>query len=120
MTSKVRKLKTKEEISILVENIKSKLDDLKALDIEVIDVSDKTDICYYMIIASGTSNRHVSAVADKTTRHIKHEIKDLDYRIEGTEEGKWVLIDCYDIVIHIFQQELRDVYDLEELWNKKR
>ena len=96
--------------------IKTSLEDSKALDIEVINVFNKTDICYYMVVASGSSTRHVMNIAEKLGYAIKHSDLDVDYKIEGEDEGRWVLIDAIDIVIHVFLPEVREIYKIEEIW----
>lgn len=114
------KQKSKEELKAIVDEMVVRLDDHKAVDIQVLDVSDKTDVCYYMVLASGTSNRHVSAAADKIVQFVKHEVEGVDHRIEGANEGYWVLIDCYDIVVHLFQKEAREYYDIEKVWESMK
>lgn len=109
-----------ENKNIIKENldkIVAKLDDLKANEVTVLDVVGKTDICDYMVVASGTSTRHVSAVAGKLIEYLKHDLGDVPYQAEGINEGYWVLIDCYDIVIHLMQKEAREFYELEKIWS---
>jgi ribosome-associated protein len=109
-------------ISINIANsIKKILEDGKADEINLIDMKDKSDICDYMLIASGTSNRHVISLAEKIIQYLKHE-ENLPYSSEGMDDGKWVLVDTPNIITHIFHPETRSFYKLEELWNnpKKR
>ncbi|MBI4275883.1 MAG: ribosome silencing factor [Rhizobiales bacterium] len=93
----------------------ARLDDMKAEDVVTIDLRGKTSIGDAMIVASGRSNRHVSAVAD-------HLVKDLDdaglprVRVEGTPHCDWVLIDAGDVIVHIFRPEVRTFYNLEKMW----
>ena len=92
------------------------LNDAKALNINVFDVKNLTSISDYMIIASGRSNRQVSAIADKVIEAAKeHDIQPLG--IEGRREGEWVLVDLGDIIVHIMHPECREYYQLEKLWN---
>ncbi len=91
------------------------LEELKARDLRVIDVSMLTSITDYMVIASGTSGRHVCSIAD----HLIEEIKAAGCRplgVEGMESGEWVLVDLQDVVVHIMQPKTRDFYKLENLW----
>ncbi|HHQ14723.1 MAG TPA: ribosome silencing factor [Chromatiales bacterium] len=91
------------------------LDDLKARESRVIDVSGLTSITDYMVIASGTSDRHVRSIAD----HLLEEVKAAGLSplgVEGMESGEWVLVDLQDVVVHIMQPETRDFYKLENLW----
>jgi ribosome-associated protein len=91
------------------------LDDLKAVNTVVLDVSALTDVMDYMVIASGTSNRHVKSLAS----HVSVEAKKQDMApmgMEGEDGGEWVLVDFGDVVVHIMLPATRDFYDLERLW----
>ncbi len=99
----------------LLNLIQKVLDDNKANDIVTIDLKGKTSIANYMVIASGTSNRHVASLADK----LKYELKQNGYisSSEGEEKANWVLIDAFDVIVHIFCPEVRDFYNLEKMWS---
>jgi len=102
-----------ENLSQIVVNA---LDDLKAVDIHVIDVRGKLDITDVMIIASGTSNRHVKALANNVAVEAKnHGVTPLG--TEGENEAEWVLVDLGDVVAHIMLPSVRDFYGLERLWD---
>ena len=91
------------------------LDDDKAQKVVVIDLKGKTAIDDYMIVASGTSQRQVSTMAEHLREKLKsHGIKSVS--VEGMSQGDWVLIDGGDIIIHLFRPEIREFYDLEKLW----
>lgn len=95
--------------------IETSLDDSKAQEIVSIDLAGKTEIADYMIIASGTSNRHVNAIADNLIKTLKTSgVKGIEP--EGTETGEWIVIDALDIIIHIFKPDARTKYDLEGMW----
>lgn len=101
-----------DEVKALIEQ---SLDADKALDITTIDLSDQTAIADYMIIASGTSSRHVSALAEKLKRRLEIEgMKGL--RIEGMPQSDWVAIDAGDVIVHIFRPEVRAFYNIEKMW----
>ncbi|MFI3242051.1 MAG: ribosome silencing factor [Alphaproteobacteria bacterium] len=99
----------------ILEIIKTTLDDNKAEDITVIDLEGKTSIANYMVVASGTSNRHVASLADYVYRALKKEGH--KSTMEGEEKADWVLIDAFDVIVHIFKPEVRDFYSLEKMWN---
>ena len=91
------------------------LDEDKAQKVVVIDLIGKTAIADYMIVASGTSRRHVSTMAE----HLREKLKSLGIKsvsIEGMSQGDWVLIDGGDVIVHLFRPEIREFYDLEKLW----
>ncbi|KOO07290.1 ribosome silencing factor [Vibrio hepatarius] len=92
-----------------------KVDDMKAQDIKTIDVQGKSSITDYMIICTGTSKRHVSSIAD----HVAQEAKQAGMEplgIEGEKEGEWVVLDMGTTIVHVMQEEQRELYQLEKLW----
>lgn len=91
------------------------LEKFKAQDIVKIDLSGKTSIADFMLIASGTSSRQIRAMAEHTVTMIKRNIK-APVNIEGLNQGDWVLIDSGDIIIHLFRPEVREFYNLEKMW----
>ena len=91
------------------------LDNKKALDIRVIGISDLTIIADYFVLATGTSNTQVKALADE----VEYQLKQQDImpsRIEGYNSSSWILVDYGNVVVHIFQKDTRDFYSLERLW----
>ncbi|MGD0531563.1 MAG: ribosome silencing factor [Methyloceanibacter sp.] len=95
------------------------LDDAKAEDVVCIDLKGKTSIGDQMVVASGRSQRHVSAVAD----HLVRKLKGAGFgraRVEGLLHCDWVLIDAGDVIVHIFRQEVREFYNLEKMWSADR
>ena len=94
-----------------------KLDSNKALDIVSIDLSNKSSIADYMIIASGTSSRHIQALSEQVLEKLKlNGLKNC--KIEGSDSSDWKLIDGIDIIVHIFNQEKRKFYELEKMWSE--
>jgi ribosome-associated protein len=87
----------------------------KAADVVVLDLSGLTDIADYFVLASGTSERHVLTISEAVERDMK-EKGITPFSTEGCEEGRWVIIDYGDVVVHVFLQSLRELYDLESLW----
>ncbi len=91
------------------------LEDGKAVDISRIDVSELTTVTDFMVIATGTSSRHVKALCSNTI----DDMRDRGVRargVEGEDAGEWVLMDFGDVVVHLMQKSVRDHYDLEGLW----
>lgn len=87
----------------------------KAEDVEVIDLRERTLIADYFVVCSGTSNTHIKAIADGLLSDGRDEGLKKD-RVEGYAQGRWVLVDYGDIVVHIFAREEREFYDIESLW----
>lgn len=103
----------------LLEAITKVLDDAKAVDIVTIDLAGKTSLADAMIVASGGSDRHVNALAERVTFALR-ELKQPTPRIEGVPVCDWVLIDAGDIIVHLFRPEVRGFYNLEKLWGMGR
>jgi ribosome-associated protein len=103
---------TPEALSDLVINA---LEDLKGRDIVRLPVAELTDIADYMIIASGTSNRHVKSLVDSVIEAVKHSGETVR-GVEGRETNEWVLVDLGDVLVHVMGNEARAFYDLERLW----
>jgi len=92
------------------------LEDMKAEDVIELDVNGKTSVTDLLIIASGTSSRHVKSIASNVALEAKkHGKKPLG--VEGESQGEWVLVDLGDIVVHVMQPHVRQFYDLEKLWS---
>ena len=93
------------------------LENIKGQDISVIDISDISDFADYMVVASGTSNTHVKALAREASSHLRRQgVKPLNE--DGADVGEWVLVDFGDVVLHVMRPEVREYYDLEKLWDK--
>ncbi len=92
------------------------LDDDKAEEIVSINLEGKSAIADHMVVASGRSQRHVSALADHLTRRMKEEGLG-NARVEGLPQADWVLIDGGDVIVHIFRPEVREFYKLEKMWS---
>tara|TARA_B100001093_G_C26517345_1_gene880206 strand:- start:317 stop:664 length:348 start_codon:yes stop_codon:yes gene_type:complete len=99
-------------------NIEEILDSNKAKNITSINLKNKSHIADYMIVASGTSSRHLQALSEILVSELK-KIGLKDCRIEGRESKDWKLVDAIDIIIHIFNPEKREFYDLEKMWSEE-
>jgi len=92
------------------------LADMKALEVKLLDVRGLTDIADYMVIASGTSDRHVRSVAQR----VVEKVKEAGFRplgVEGQQDGDWVLIDLSEVIVHVMLPRVREFYGLEKLWD---
>ncbi len=93
------------------------LEDLKGLDIRVIDIKGISNFADFMIVASGTSDTHVKALAREASNKLRQEgVKPLGEN--GADVGEWVLVDFGDVVLHVMRPEVREYYDLEKLWDE--
>ena len=101
----------------LLSKIEEILDSKKAIDIKEINIKDKTTIADYFIVASGTSSTHVKSLADNIEEELRKE-KICPNKIEGYDTAVWVLMDYGEVIVHIFTQQERQNYSLEELWEK--
>lgn len=99
----------------ILDRVLASLDDDKAEDIVTIDLRGRSSIADYMVICSGRSSRQVGAIAEKLVERLKDEFGRL-CKIEGKEQGDWVLIDTQDVIVHVFRPEVREFYQLEKMW----
>tara|TARA_Y100001935_G_C17177026_1_gene443135 strand:- start:501 stop:848 length:348 start_codon:yes stop_codon:yes gene_type:complete len=106
------------KVSEIKDNIEKILDDNKAKNITSINLANKSYIADYMIIASGTSSRHLQALSEILVEELK-KIGLNNCRIEGKNSRDWKLVDTQDIIIHIFHPEKREFYDLEKMWSEE-
>jgi ribosome-associated protein len=115
MITRKRLRPPEEHVSPLQQIVSSALEDMKAVNVRVLDVRGLTDIADTMIVASGTSDRHVRSIAD----NVSQKAKRAGFRPLGTEgarDGEWVLVDLADILVHVMLPRVREFYGLESLW----
>ena len=115
MAGKVKVKNKENSVEKILEIAKTSLDDGKAEDVIVIDLEGKSSIASYMIVASGNSNRHVASLAEYLQMKLKEN--GCPSISEGLEKADWVLVDAYDVIVHIFRPEVRDFYSLEKMWS---
>ncbi|MDV7270552.1 ribosome silencing factor [Thioclava sp. A2] len=99
----------------ILARIITSLEDDKAEEIVTIDLRGRSSIADYMVICSGRSSRQVAAIAEKLVQRMKEDFG-RNCRIEGKEQGDWVLIDSADVIVHVFRPEVREFYQLEKMW----
>ena len=120
MTTQAQVIKTQlpnppPPIGKLLETVHAAVEELKAKDVTEIDVRGKSSVTDYMVIASGTSTRHVKSIADEVVRFAKKlDVQPLG--VEGETEAEWVLVDLGDVVVHVMLPRVREFYALERLW----
>ena len=95
-------------------------DEKKAVNMIALDLRDIASFTEFFVIASGTNTRQVQAIADEISEQLKKKLRRRPVRIEGYSSAEWVLLDYGDFVIHLFDKEARDFYDLERLWRDAR
>jgi ribosome-associated protein len=103
-------------VDALRQAVRDGLESLKAQNILEIDVRGKSSVCDFMVIASGTSTRHVKSVADEVVRFAK-KLDVMPLGVEGEREAEWVLVDLGDVVVHVMLPRVREFYALERLWS---
>ena len=106
-----------DKISDLKSVVVSTLDLNKAQDIVTIDLKDKSSMADYMIIASGTSSRHIQSLSEQVLEKLKDN-GIINSKIEGKESNEWKLVDGIDLIVHIFHPEKRKFYELEKIWSE--
>lgn len=102
----------------LTQRIFELLDNKRAEDIQILEVTEKTSLADFFVIATGTSTTHVNALAEEVEYQLKEEEKRTPLSVEGLHNGHWILLDYGDIVVHIFHKEDREYYKLDKLWEK--
>ena len=102
-------------VETLLKTVLAAVEELKAKDVVQIDVRGKSSVCDFMVIASGTSTRHVKSIADEVVRFAK-KLDVMPLGVEGEREAEWVLVDLGDVVVHVMLPRVREYYALERLW----
>ena len=104
---------TDELISVIIKGI----DDVKGDDIQLLDLRElENTVCDYFIICSGSSNTQVNAITGSIQKLVSKELKDKLWHVEGQNNSEWILMDYVNVVVHVFQKQIREFYDIESLW----
>ena len=102
-------------VEALLRTVHAAVEELKAKDVTEIDVRGKSSVCDFMVIASGTSTRHVKSIADEVVKFAK-KLDVMPLGVEGEREAEWVLVDLGDVIVHVMLPRVREFYALERLW----
>jgi len=106
-----------DETDILLEKMIDAIQDVKGKKIISLDLRKiESAICKYFVICTGTSNVHVSAIEGGVKKAISKDLGEKPSHIEGNNVGEWILMDYFDVIVHIFQEKTRAFYDIEDLW----
>lgn len=101
----------------LISNIVYGIENVKGLDVSILDLRDiENTVCRYFVVCTGSSNTHVNAIVSAIKKSVSKELKEKPFHTEGNENAEWVLIDYIDVVVHVFQKQIREYYNIEELW----
>jgi ribosome-associated protein len=108
-----RKASADELIALILQGI----EEVKGNDINILDLREiENTVCDYFIICNGTSNTHVNAIVGSIQKTVSKAIKDKPWHVEGEDNAEWVLMDYVNVVVHVFQKQIREYYDIEGLW----
>lgn len=108
-----KQVSTDDLIAVIVQGIEN----VKGEDIQLLDLRDiENTVCDYFIICSGNSNTQVNAISGSIQKVVSKELKDKPWHVEGLNNSEWVLVDYVNVVVHVFQKQIRDFYDIESLW----
>lgn len=101
----------------LLANIIKGIEDVKGNDIDILDLrAIENTVCDYFVICNGNSNTQVNAIANSVQKVVSKELKDKPWHVEGSENAEWILMDYVSIVVHVFQKQIREYYNIESLW----
>lgn len=101
----------------LISNIVYGIENVKGLDVSILDLRDiENTVCRYFVVCTGSSNTHVNAIVSAIKKSVSKELKEKPFHTEGNENAEWVLIDYINVVVHVFQKQIREYYNIEELW----
>ena len=110
-------LKSRSTEDSLISNIVYGIDNVKGLDVSILDLRDiENTVCRYFVVCTGSSNTHVSAIVSAIKKTVSKELKEKPFHTECNENSECVLIDYINVVFHVFQKQIREYYNIEELW----
>lgn len=101
----------------LIAEIIKGIEEVKGADISLLDLRKiENTVCDYFVLCNGSSNTQVSAIAQSVQKHVGKNLKEKPWHVEGESNAEWILVDYIDVVVHVFQKNVREFYDLESLW----
>jgi ribosome-associated protein len=107
----------KENLDQLITHIIQGIEEVKGDDIQIIDLRElENTVCDYFIVCSGNSNTQVNAIESSVRKEVSKALHDKPWHVEGLENSQWVLMDYVNVVVHVFQKQIREYYDIESLW----
>jgi len=93
------------------------IEEMKGVDIQLLDLREiENTVCEYFIVCTGTSNTHVNAIVQSIQKVVSKALKEKPYHVEGQENAEWILMDYINVVVHVFQRQTREFYNIEALW----
>ena len=109
--------KPKSNEDALISNIVLGIDNVKGIDVSLLDLRDiENTVCSYFVVCTGSSSTHVNAIVSAIKKTVSKELKEKPFHTEGNDNAEWVLIDYVNVVVHVFQKQTRDYYNIEERW----
>ncbi|AZJ31145.1 MULTISPECIES: ribosome silencing factor [Tenacibaculum] len=109
----IKQTNTDDLLAVIIKGI----DDVKGEDIQLLDLREiENTVCDYFVVCSANSNTQVNAISGSVQKIVSKELKDKPWHIEGQGNSEWVLMDYVNVVVHIFQKQVREFYDIESLW----
>lgn len=109
--------KKEKSIDQLITKIVEGIEEVKGQQIDILDLRDlENTVCDYFIICNGTSNTQVAAIVNSVQKVVSKAIQEKPWHVEGMENQEWVLMDYINVVVHVFQKQIREFYDIESLW----
>ncbi|PKG50539.1 MULTISPECIES: ribosome silencing factor [Flavobacteriaceae] len=109
--------KEQPNIDALISTIVEGIEDVKGKEINILDLREiENTVCDYFVICEGTSNTQVNAIVSAIQKKVSKALKDKPWHIEGEDNAEWVLMDYVNVVVHVFQKQIREYYDIESLW----
>tara|TARA_B100000902_G_scaffold388938_1_gene435332 strand:- start:653 stop:1036 length:384 start_codon:yes stop_codon:yes gene_type:complete len=110
-------LKKNKETDQLITEIVRGIEEIKGQDIEILDLREiENTVCDYFIICNGTSNTQVNAIVNSVQKLVSKTLREKPWHVEGSNNAEWVLLDYVDVVVHVFQKQIREFYNIEGLW----